>query len=92
MAGVGTVIHTQLARIGINPHTGCNCQSLMREMDRVGPQYIKENLDLYASRMRESARQWSGIKKTPKFIEGLAQGMAKRMLLEAIKWCEESSS
>lgn len=58
MAGVGTVIKELLFSLGIRSNEGCSCTALAQEMDRVGPEHIEKNLDLYVDKMLGSIKKW----------------------------------
>ena len=61
----GTRISEVLRSFGIQPHFGCGCTSLAREMDKVGPDKVLEDLDSYTSKMYESIKNWRKGNRMP---------------------------
>ena len=62
----GTRIQQALIQLfRISGFAGCGCDELAREMNEVGPEKIKANLDYYVERMFKSIKKWRTMKKTP---------------------------
>jgi hypothetical protein len=68
----GTRISEVLRAFGIQPRFGCGCTSLAREMDKVGPDNVLEDLDEYSNKMFESIKKWrkgrKAIPQPPLFV------------------------
>lgn len=65
MIGVGTQIHNILASNGIKVNETCACEDLRKEMDHRTPEYIEENVEIYAHKMKLSIQRWRGSKPIP---------------------------
>jgi hypothetical protein len=55
--GPGTELKRLLARFGIHPTPGCNCDARAEIMDSEGPDWCAENLDIIVGWMREEAER-----------------------------------
>lgn len=108
---VGSTLHNLLSFIGlhekIDPLSGkatCSCQSLMAEMDRLGPDEVEKRADEFVAHMLKNAEQYSWLEKAKAGIaaitkypelagifaaDGLA-GVLRFFVAEAIKISRET--
>lgn len=56
--GPGTELKKMLANIGIEQMPGCDCLGTMIEMDSIGVEGCKNNIDAYVARLKENAPRW----------------------------------
>lgn len=75
MMGPGTALHRSLRRFGFRKKRGCNCQTMIRQMDYMGNQWCQDNLPTLTRRVHHSARQ----RKLP-----APRWLVRRLILRAI--------
>lgn len=56
-AGVGARVHRFLARLGFQIEAGCNCQDMICDMNREGPDWCEANLEKIVNQMKHEARR-----------------------------------
>lgn len=69
--GPGTELTALFAEIDVREKTGCNCQAIAAEMDRVGIAGCRERRDYFLGRLRENEKlytQWERAKVAPKAL------------------------
>ena len=76
--GVGDALHALIAKLGIEPKTGCECQKWIRKMNAWGPSGCEENMAAIVKHLR-----WAYSKTTwAEVIAGSFTALASGMALE----------
>ena len=86
--GPGTHLHRLLAAFGFEPSVECNCEVRTAEMDRQGPQWCRDNLDVIVDWLVEEARQRQCLGMFARIAPGTAIATARRLVWQAIVLAE----
>lgn len=86
--GVGTHLHRLLAAWGFTPTEGCFCEDRVAEMDREGPQWCRENLDLITDWLVEEAGECAALGVLARIVPGPTRVAVQRLIWQAIVLAE----
>ena len=78
----GTELHNLIAHFGVRPIDGCDCKSMVRMMNRMGPRWCRENINPIVNDMLRKA------KKRKMLLAGYSRGVIKTLVWTAIKLAE----
>lgn len=87
--GPGTHLHRLLAAWGIMPIRNCGCEDHVAEMDRLGPQWCRENLDVIADWLIDELRNRQLLSALARIVPGASSFAARRLIWQAIVLAEE---
>ena len=86
--GVGTHVHRLLAAWGFTPTAGCFCEDRVAEMDRQGPQWCCENLEVITDWLVEEARDCAALGVLARIVPGPTRVAVQRLVWQAIVLAE----
>ena len=92
--GVGTLLSRQLAACGFADAAGCRCRSLATQMDAMGPEWCRANVDYLVGQLRieferrRSAGELHGVWRLAPWINIVA----RRVVLQSIRAAERQPS
>lgn len=78
---IGQIIKKSLSLLLIRSHSGCACDDLAGELDRLDIDYVESNLEYYVDKMVDSAARW---RRDNKLIPTPPRFALKALLLFAI--------
>jgi hypothetical protein len=77
--GPGTELKKLIAELGIKGWSGCGCEGLAAEMDRLGVSGVRERLDHYDALLREKAGEVGLVDKLRAAGNAVLSGLAFRL-------------
>jgi hypothetical protein len=80
MGGVGSILKSLLKKIGITATPNCSCNRRAAEMDKLGPQWCRDNMDKIVAWLKEEA-----ARRGLPFIEAAARQLVKLAIWRASK-------
>ena len=86
--GAGTHLHRLLAAWGFMPTEGCLCEDRVAEMDRQGPQWCRENVDLITDWLVEEARDCQALGVLARIVPGPTRVAVQRLVWQSIVLAE----
>ena len=76
LSGPGTHLKAMLARIGIKAGKHCSCSKRAAYMDRMGPQWCEENIELIVGWLADEAR-----KRRLPFLRPVGRMLVRRAIM-----------
>ena len=70
--GVGSILKSLLRKIGITATPNCSCNRRAAEMDKLGPQWCRDNIDAIVGWLKEEA-----VKRNLPFVEFAAKKLVQ---------------
>ena len=87
----GTHLHRLLAAWGFTPTEGCFCEDRVAEMDRQGPKWCNENIDLIVEWLVDEARDCQALGVLARIVPGPTRVAVRRLVVHAIALAEGGS-